>query len=1269
MKNNAVFGIWKTAGLLCALVASMTVGQAAISIQLGNNGPYTFDAAPTAADGWTTGAQGATGGGTAGANITTTDQLDAHVQTQSASLIVSNLPTSGTTPPSTHQWFRYNTSLQAIQSRVTGVEYNMLLATLQNNSGSPIGQLTISYTQTSFDTTVVEQIDAHRVYWSLTGEPGSWQVIPGLSSQPDGNLSASISTTGWGPGGTLYILWVDDNANPGTDPSHTIDNVAFNAVGASGPLQIVNPNLPQNLSLNEYDRAVFQFVVSGESPVFLWYKNNQLIPGANGATYTINSVNPEDVGQYYCVATNSLSVVTSRVAVLGVTPDEIKPAVASVNGVGAAVIRVVFSEAVRAASATNTANYTVALPGGGGTIAVQSAVLLNTNTVELTLAAPRQYATDYYLTVRNVQDLAHTPNTIFTQTETIPPEYNLPLFPMNHVWKYNTNGVDLGTEWRNVGYNDADWPSGPGILGHEDTAATLAAFAAAGEAVRTEFGSLSGRNIPTYYFRTTFTNTNTISGLGLMVEGWMDDGAVFFLNGVEVGRFTSPGTWTDPVAFTSLVSAAVSPEETIKQVVLNSAPLRFGENTLAVEVHQNSLTSSDVVLGIRLNQVIPAPLSITQQPQGTNVFDGQAFSLTVGYSGSLATIQWYRNGTPVPGANAATYSVTSATTDQTGNYYVVLTNGISAVTSATVNVTVRQDNIPPAIYGALMETNGFDMNWGDACVVQIAFTEPVNTNDAVNLANYFIVRQGDATNNTLQIFQATIDGTGTNLTLVCAPKQETSLVNYTLYIGNIRDLSAAQNVMTRTNLFMYQRHFLVKSQTQAWRYNASGADLGTAWTAPTFNDTTWDQAYSPFMDETYQNAIPGGWGVPSVFIPVSNTITTYYYRTTFNLPADPAGVRLQFEIWADDGCVMYLNGSELRNDQDNATNPGGRYYMTNGTEQVRATTMAQNHTAGTPSQRAPLYPLNLRNGQNTLAVSVHQSAADISGTTHDHAFALQVIATIPPLNQAVRPSLVQQPANLSTNTGATVTFRPVGDGTLPLTAIWYFNTNTPIRTNVVTAGTALTNIPNVIALTLNNVTGANEGTYTLVLQNSAGVVTSTVATLTVLRPPTFLVQPSSVSVNVGSNATFTAQAEGTLPLHYQWYFNGVNRLVGETNAVLTLLNVQPDQAGNYSVVVTNSQGAVTSQVATLTVLGGGGPANPPTIPRGSLVYQGLGHNFSLQVPTENGHTYRLQWNANIQDRNGWQNVPGATVNGDGTVRTLTDINPSGPRRFYRIAVD
>ncbi len=67
-------------------------------------------------------------------------------------------------------------------------------------------------------------------------------------------------------------------------------------------------------------------------------------------------------------------------------------------------------------------------------------------------------------------------------------------------------------------------------------------------------------------------------------------------------------------------------------------------------------------------------------------------------------------------------------------------------------------------------------------------------------------------------------------------------------------------------------------------------------------------------------------------------------------------------------------------------------------------------------------------------------------------------------------------------------------------------------------------------------------------------------------------------------AVFSVVAEGVSPLTYQWYFNGTNSLAGAAYAVLVLTNVQPINAGNYSVVVTNLTGSLTSSVATLTVV-------------------------------------------------------------------------------------
>ena len=86
-------------------------------------------------------------------------------------------------------------------------------------------------------------------------------------------------------------------------------------------------------------------------------------------------------------------------------------------------------------------------------------------------------------------------------------------------------------------------------------------------------------------------------------------------------------------------------------------------------------------------------------------------------------------------------------------------------------------------------------------------------------------------------------------------------------------------------------------------------------------------------------------------------------------------------------------------------------------------------------------------------------------------------------------------------------------------------------------------------------------------------------------PPMITSQPANQSVLAGGNASFAVTATGTAPFGYQWSFNGVN-INGATNAILTLVNVQLSQMGNYAATVFNSFGAALSSNAVLTV-------NPP----------------------------------------------------------------------------
>jgi len=83
--------------------------------------------------------------------------------------------------------------------------------------------------------------------------------------------------------------------------------------------------------------------------------------------------------------------------------------------------------------------------------------------------------------------------------------------------------------------------------------------------------------------------------------------------------------------------------------------------------------------------------------------------------------------------------------------------------------------------------------------------------------------------------------------------------------------------------------------------------------------------------------------------------------------------------------------------------------------------------------------------------------------------------------------------------------------------------------------------------------------------------------------PTINTQPQNLTVSPGNSATFSVTASGTSPLYYQWFFNNTN-IIGATNNSYSLTNVQLTNAGNYSVIVSNFVGSITSAPASLTVV-------------------------------------------------------------------------------------
>ena len=205
-----------------------------------------------------------------------------------------------------------------------------------------------------------------------------------------------------------------------------------------------------------------------------------------------------------------------------------------------------------------------------------------------------------------------------------------------------------------------------------------------------------------------------------------------------------------------------------------------------------------------------------------------------------------------------------------------------------------------------------------------------------------------------------------------------------------------------------------------------------------------------------------------------------------------------------------------------------------------------------------------------------------------------------------RPVFTVQPVGQTLIAGQAAQLLVMAVGPGPLSFQWQCNgSNLPGATN----GT----------LTLPIAQGADAGGYSVVVSNVLGAVTSRVAQLTVLVPPSFDPLPASTTVGPGSNITFSVDATGTPPLGYQWRKNGVN-IPGATNSWLTITNVQVSDGGSYSVVVANLAGSATNDPLLLLVEVPQPGDQPPQL---NIHFQSSPPGLVLEWPT-NASCYQLE---------------------------------------------
>ncbi|MDA7881462.1 chitobiase/beta-hexosaminidase C-terminal domain-containing protein [Akkermansiaceae bacterium] len=164
--------------------------------------------------------------------------------------------------------------------------------------------------------------------------------------------------------------------------------------------------------------------------------------------------------------------------------------------------------------------------------------------------------------------------------------------PTGSDWSYLDDGSDQGTAWKESGYDDTAWESGPAILGYGE----------ADVVTPVSYGADPFQKHITTYFRKTVNITDIASILSAEIRIKRDDGAVVYLNGVEVDRSSMPGGVID------YLTPASTPNDDgvgFHSLIVPAGFFEEGDNVIAVEVHQSAASTSDCRFDLELKVIRP----------------------------------------------------------------------------------------------------------------------------------------------------------------------------------------------------------------------------------------------------------------------------------------------------------------------------------------------------------------------------------------------------------------------------------------------------------------------------------------------------------------------------------------------------------------------------------------------------------------------------------------------------------------------------------------
>jgi uncharacterized repeat protein (TIGR01451 family) len=664
------------------------------------------------------------------------------------------------------------------------------------------------------------------------------------------------------------------------------------------------------------------------------------------------------------------------------------------------------------------------------------------------------------------------------------------------------------------------------------------------------------------------------------------------------------------------------------------------------------------------------PAAITTQPSNQTVAAGTSASFSVTASGTAPlAYQWKFNGTNLPGANASTLLLASAQSTQAGNYTVVVTNVAGSVTSALARLTV----LTPVVVldgftliaegcpnGAVDPTETVTVNVGLKNIGTASTTNLVATLLATNGIESPSGPQtyGALTTNGAAVahpFTFTASGScgGTNIASF-------RLQDGTANLGTINFLFRLGQVNVTTVFSQDFDAATAPALPTGWTTSTSGAQSNWV-TSTAASDTAPNSVFSPD---------PSGIGVneldsPIITLPIGSAQLSF--RHSYNLQASRDGGILEIKIgsgsWTNIATAggSFVSGGYVGVLGSSRGNPLGGSSAWTGNSGGFINTVINLPAAA--SGQATQFRWRCGSDNRTSGTGWYVDSVSITNSSYlcctaSADLAVSLTASPDPALAGKYLSYMLAVTNLGPASASSVTLTD----TLPASVAF------------VSASPGCVSLGGNVICNVGSIPSGGSTNFTIVVTPTAdGMLTNLLAVAsptsdpysgnntaliltTVEVPPAITAQPSGQTAIVGTNVTFQLTTTGTAPLAYQWTFDGAN-LAGATAEALWLTNVQPAQAGDYAVVISNGAGSITSAVASLTVL------VPITMSGASLASPAV----SISFLSETGLSYLLEYK-NLLDDPKWTPVSPA-VPGTGGVMMLQDTNEPAASRYYRLRTE